>query len=268
MLRLTDVKGRARPGKVRFSARLPTELPGISFTARGWVCLRRDDSGHPPPSPRVARAAALAAVYETARKCTSDFEPAAAFHAEQKVNVVLAEWKPVITPPAEGASAKKLSVEARAKLTLDLPAEDSAKAERFTESRRAAKLDQALTQDHLAFMRAVVLADEETARLWWIHRSTNGEDPETSWRVFEEAVRPLIRIADENDPVTKLARSLLTLNKYVNENREERLETLGNFAAFAATKVGQEEVARTLANLRSPAPAACAEANGSAPDDR
>ena len=251
MSRLAELRGRIRPRKVRFGARLPTELPGISFTARGWVWTRRDDSGQPPPPSQVARAASLATVYEKARKCTSDFEPAAAFHAEQQVNVVLADWKPVHVAPVDQEPAKKLPLEARAKLTLDLTAEDLAKAERFTESRRAGKLDQALTEDHIEFMREVVLVNEETARLWWIHRRLTGEDPETSWRIFEEAIRPLIRIADENDPVTKLARSLLMLNEYVNGNREERLETLGNFAAFAATKMGQDEVARTLANLRS-----------------
>jgi hypothetical protein len=264
--KLSDLRERILPRKVRFSARLPTELPGISFTARGWVWTRRDGSGQPSPPSRVARAAALAAVYEKARKCTSDFEPAAVFHAEQQVNMVLADWKPVHVTQVDWTSANEFPLEARAQLTLDLAAEDLAKTERFTESRRAGKLDRALTGDHIEFMREVVLVNEETARLWWIHRRLIGEDPETSWRVFEEAVRPLIRIADENDPITKLARSLLTLNEYVNGNRKERLETLGNFAAFAATKMGQNEVAKTLANLRSHAAPTCAEANG-LPDD-
>src|SRR5262249_40736002 len=143
---------------------------------------------------------------------------------QQQVNVVLADWAPVYVNLVDWEPARMLPLEARARLTLDLAAEDLAKAERFTESRRAGKLGRALIEDHIEFMRKVVLADEETACLWWIHRRLTGEDPETSWRVFEEAVLPLIRVADENDPVTKLARSLLMLNGYVNENRAERLE--------------------------------------------
>jgi len=83
----------------------------------------------------------------------------------------------------------------------------------------------------------------------------------SSWQVFSDAVRPLIRIDDEKDPVTKLARALLTLNDYVNEDREQRLETLAIFAAFAADKVGQDEVDKTLANLRQSAPPGQPEAN-------
>jgi hypothetical protein len=48
--------------------------------------------------------------------------------------------------------------------------------------------------------------------------------------------------ANENDPVTKLARALLTMNDYIREE-PGRLETLANMVAFAATKVGQPEVA-------------------------
>src|SRR6185437_6397512 len=57
--------------------------------------------------------------------------------------------------------------------------------------------------------------------------------------VFNDVIRPLMRIAGENGPVTKLARALLTINDYIHED-PERLETLANIAAFAATKVGQQ----------------------------
>jgi hypothetical protein len=77
-------------------------------------------------------------------------------------------------------------------------------------------------------------------------------------------VRPLIRIADENEPVTRLARALLTMNDYIHED-PERLETLANIAAFATQKVGQDELARTLATLRQPARSGQAAANGAAP---
>ena len=74
--------------------------------------------------------------------------------------------------PSEGSPVK-----VRATLTLDLTAEDAAKAERFTESRRAARLDEALARDHMKFLREVALADEDTARLWWLHCNLAGDDP-------------------------------------------------------------------------------------------
>jgi hypothetical protein len=255
MTRLAEMLRTNRPRKTSFRARLPTNLPGISYTARGPVWHRHDGSLRQPVAPREAKAAALAAVYKAARKETESFEPEAVFHAEQAVNVALADWQPHEDSP----------LEIRARLSLDLAIEDAAKIERFTESRRAARLEEALTEDHINFMREVVLVNEDTARLWWIHRNLTGDDPATSWQVFRDAVRPLIRIDDENDPVTKLARALLLLNDYVNEDREQRLETLAIFAAFVADKVGQGEVAKTLANLRQPAAPGQPEANGTAP---
>ena len=240
----------ARSRRVNFSARLPTNLPGISFTARGRAWFRQDLSTYSALPLRAARAAAMAGVYKIAKAETEQFEPEAAFQAEQAVAVPLADWQ----------SLDKSPVKVRATLTLDLIAEDAAKAERFTESRRAARLDETLAQDHMTFLREVALSDEDTARMWWLHCNLSGDDPATSWEIFREVVRPLIRIADENDPVTRLARALLTMNDYIHED-PERLETLADIAAVVTAKMGQGELARTLASLREPAPSG---ANGSA----
>jgi len=248
------IPGRSR--RTNFSAKLPTNLPGISFTARGRSWFRQDISAYPALPLRAARAATLAGVYKMAKAVTEQFEPEAAFHAQQAVAVALADWQPL----------KDCPVRIRATLTLHLTAEDAAKAERFSESRRAARLDEALTQDHMAFLRKVALADEDSARLWWLHRNLAGADPETSWKAFNEVVRPLIRVADENDPVTRLARALLTMNNYIHED-PERLKTLADIAAFATAKMGQDELARTLATLHQPAPSGESSANGSAHAD-
>ena len=253
MLRLADVWGTRKRRGANFSARFPTSLPGISFTSRGRVWYRQAGSIHPAASPRVARAATLAAVYEIAKEETERFEPEAAFHAEQAVAVALADWQTPEDSP----------VELRARLALDLAAEDAAKAERFTESRRAARLGEALARDHMTFLREVALADEDAARLWWLHCNLAGDDPATSWDVFREEVRPLVRLADENDPVTRLARALLTMNDYVHKD-PGRLETLAHMVAFAADKMGQGELARMMATLHQPAQSG---ANGSAPAD-
>ncbi len=240
----------ARSRRANFSARLPTKLPGISFIAHGRAWFRQDLSTYPALPRRAARAAAMAGVYKIAKAETEQFEPEAAFHAEQAVAVPLADWQPLSKSP----------VKVRAALTLDLTAEEAAKAERFTESRRAARLNETLARDHMTFLREVALADEDTARIWWLHCNLSGDHPATSWDIFREVVRPLIRIADENDPVTRLARALLTMNDYIHED-PERLETLANIAAVVTEKMGQGELARTLASLREPAPSG---ANGSA----
>lgn len=254
MPRLADMWNPGRSRRARISARLPTSLPGISFTAHGRAWFRQDLSAYTALPLRAARAATLAGVYQIAKALTEQFEPEAAFHAQQAVAVPLADWQPLKDSP----------VRVRATLTLDLTTEDAAKAERFTESRRAARLDEALVRDHMKFLREVALADEDTARLWWLHRNLASAEPATSWEVFNKVVRPLIRIADENDPVTRLARALLTMNDYIHEE-PERLETLANIAAVATEKMGQVELARTLATLHQPARSDQSGANGSVP---
>lgn len=238
---LTSLWSPAKARKVSFSARLSTKLPGIAFTARGSAWFRQDLSRDVPVELRTARAAALAGVYKMAKGETKKFAPDAAFHAEQAVKVALAEWQPV----------EKSPVEAKATLTLDLSGEDAAKAERFTESLRAARLEESLTRDHIEFLREVALEDEATARLWWLHCNLSGEAPDTSWTVFAEIVRPLIRVADENDPVTRLVRALLTLNEYFKAD-PGRMNSLADLTAFAAKKASPDEIARTVAALRQP----------------
>jgi hypothetical protein len=254
MPRLTNPWSPARARKASFTALLPTNLPGIAFTTRGRVWFRQDSSKYEALPLRTARAAALAGVYEIAKAKSEKYEPEAAFHAEQATAVSLADWQPLERAP----------VEVRATLALDLTGEDAAKAERFTESLRAARLDEALARDHIKFLREVALKDEDTARLWWLHCNLTGETPDTSWTAFTEIVRPLIRIADENDPVTRLARALLTMNDYFRED-PDRLENLANLTAFAAAKVGEDEIARTLATLHQTARAGQSGTNGVVP---
>lgn len=254
MPRLTYLWSPARPRKANFSARLPTRLPGIAFTARGHAWFRQDLPKYKALPLRTARAAALAGIYEIAKAETEKFDPEAAFHAEQATAVPLTDWQPLDRSP----------VEVRATLALDLTGEDAAKAERFTESLRGARLDEALAGRHIEFLREVALKDEDTARLWWLHCNLTGESPDTSWTAFTGIVRPLIRIADENDLVTRLVRALLTMNDYFRAD-PDRLKNLADLAAFAATKVGDDEIARTLATLRQPTQASQSGTNGAVP---
>jgi hypothetical protein len=80
--RLADnVECRQVP-KGGFSARLPTCLPGISFTACGRAWFQQDLSAHSALPLRTAKAATLAGVHEIAKTETERFEPQAAFHAQ------------------------------------------------------------------------------------------------------------------------------------------------------------------------------------------
>ena len=254
MPRLTDPWNPARSRRANFSARLPTSLPGIAFTACGHAWFRQDLANYAALPQRTARAAALAGIYEIAKAETERFDPEAAFHAEQAAAVSLTGWQPLENSP----------VEVRATLALDLTGEDAVKAERFTESLRGARLDEAMAKRHIDFLREVALKGEDTARLWWLHCNLTGETPDTSWTTFTNVVRPLIRVADENDPVTRLVRALLTMNDYFQTD-PDRLNNLADLTAFAATKVGDDEIARTLAALRQPTPASQSGTNGAVP---
>jgi hypothetical protein len=254
MPRLISPRSPARSRRVNFRARLPTCLPGIAFTSQGHAWYRQDLSKFAALPLRTARAMALAAVYELAKARTQGFAPEAAFHAEQATAVLLTNWK----------FAENSPVEFRASLTLDLTGEDAVKAERFTESLRGANLNEALAEQHIEFLRQVALKDEDTAPLWWLHCNLTGETPDTSWTAFTEMVRPLIRIADENDPVTRLARALLTMNDYFRAD-PDRLNDLADFTAFAAQKMGDDEIATALARLRQPAPPSQSGTNGAIP---
>jgi hypothetical protein len=187
---------------------------------------------------KKAKAAALASVYSAASAKTKCFPPEASFQAEQAVAVILASWQPL---------EQHCPISLRARLTIDLVAADAAKAERFTEARRAARLDEALARDHMAFLREVALMDEGTARLWWLHRNLTGSEPATSWEVFNDVVRPLIAIGEPDDPLTRLARTVLTLSDRLNEN-PQRLHTLANIAELTLRASGMPDAADEVAS--------------------
>ncbi len=59
---------------------------------------------------------------------------------------------------------------------------------------------------------------------------------------------PMISSASTAPPS---ARALLTMNDYIHED-PGRLETVANIAAVVTARMGQGELARTLATLRQP----------------
>ena len=230
--------GRTRTASLR--ALLPTDLPGISFTSRGRVWFRQVTSADRRSVPvRAARAATLSKVYTAASGETEKFAPEAAFQAEQAVAVALANWQEL---------EKHSPVTFRARLALDLVADNAAKAERFTEARRAARLDEALVEDHMKFLRDVALKDESTACLWWLHRNLTGSEPATSWDDFDRFVRPLITSGDPTDPMTRFTQAMLSLTKRIHEDPPLG-ETLANVAALTLKTMDEAEIAREIASF-------------------
>ncbi|WP_157420160.1 hypothetical protein [Actinomadura kijaniata] len=224
----------------RFAALLPTNLPGVRFTASGRIWFRRvtDGPGRDAPT-AVARAAALAAVHDLASGISGQRAPAAVFDAEQQIALRLGGWQ----------ASEEHHVKFKGKLRLSLAPADMVKAERFDEARRLARLEEAVTHDRLGFLRDVTLADPRSAQLWWLQRNLEGEQPETSWQVFDEMVRPLIvNAASQDDAVTRFANLVVSLVDRVHED-SDRLEILAGLSKALLETMGWQDLADEAAAL-------------------
>jgi hypothetical protein len=206
-------------------------------------------------SVRTARAATLARVYTAASAETEKFAPEAAFQAEQAVAVALANWQEL---------EKDSPVMFRARLGLDLAADDAAKADRFTEARRTARLDEALVEDDMKFLRDVALKDESTASLWWLHRNLMGSEPATSWEDFDRFVRPLITSGDPTDPMTRFIQAMLLLTKRIHEDPSLG-HTLADVAALALKTMDEAEIAREITSFSQSLQSGQPSPNGATP---
>ncbi|MBB6174844.1 hypothetical protein HNR23_004904 [Nocardiopsis mwathae] len=179
-------------------------------------------------------------MYEIAQGITEKLSPSDAFKAEQKISLLFAYWQ---TPEQEKG------IEFKGKLQISLPPEDADRAKQFDAARRAARLDEAVTQDRLAFLRKTVLGDPYSAQLWWLHRNLEGAESETSWKAFDAFVRPLItHTAAEEDAEIRLAKIIATLVERIHEN-PDRLNTLAHIATATLTSMGWSDLADDMARL-------------------
>lgn len=221
----------------KFSFRLPSELPGISFTCRGRVRFRQASQALDSRlSAATARSATLAAVYAQASKASADFPPSSAFAVQQQLAAIFADWQVVPGRP----------INFRATVAVDLLAEDAALAASFEEARRAARLEEALTMDRMKFLRRTALGDEAAAGLWWLHRNIEGRAPDTSWDTFDERVRPLIASSDSQDDVaTRITRAVTTLTGRFRDNPDQ-LEAFLNIASILLQMADHQDLAKEL----------------------
>jgi len=150
------------------------------------------------------------------------------------------EWRP---------ATRRCGLELKARLNLVLAEPDSSKADRYDEARRATRLDEAIIQDRLAFLRDVALRNPSAARLWWLHRNLEGSEPETSWEVFDQIVRPLITNADPlDDQATRFAKTVLKLVDRVH-GKPDRLRTLIQVATVLLSEMGWPDLADEFATM-------------------
>lgn len=234
-----------RPHRVRLATRLPTSLPGIAFTASGRAWIRQDQVTHAERlTPQKRRAAALGEIYQQASTATTPFPPEKAFPAQQKLITLFDEWQDV---------PSHVGLRFRASFTLCLARADSVRAAQFDEARRAARLQDTIMEDRMAFLRKVALRDESSALLWWLNHYIEGPDPMTSWEVFDNRVRPLTL---GRGPGSGIAAGVTRVVEALISRLSGDATRLANFLGIAAHIVrtsGYEDLAAELANLAAQA---------------
>jgi hypothetical protein len=205
---------RARSVKVTMT--LPSSVPGIAFQGRGRVwyqpCPQADHNTKRPPHPNTeaARAAALAGAKAAAKSVTEKLLPEEAFEAEQQLTIQLASWTPT---PAYG------DVEFRGRMRVSLPRPDLARSERFSEARRAGRLETVLAEDAVTSLSEDHLSNITRASLWWLRQHLSQPEPDLSWETFDQRVRPLVaEVHRSKDDVERLAHILLAATGRISED--------------------------------------------------
>ncbi|MFG6200474.1 MULTISPECIES: hypothetical protein [unclassified Nonomuraea] len=194
---------------------LPTTVPGIAFEGRGRVWYRpfprRDHDPERPQHPNAdaARAAALAGTKAASRNVTETLFPEEAFEAEQQLTMKLAGWKPT---PAYG------DIEFRARMYVSMSEPDLVRSERFSDARRAGRLETVLADDAVISLSEDHLSNITRASLWWLRQHLSQPNPDLSWETFDRHVRPLVaEVHSSKDDVERLAHILLAATGRISE---------------------------------------------------
>jgi hypothetical protein len=220
-------------------------LPGIAFTASGRAWIRQDRATHAERlTPQKGRAVVLAEIYQQASTATTTFLPEEAFPAQQKLTTLFGEWQDI---------PSHIALRFRASFTLCLAPADSARAAQFDEARRAARLQDTIMEDRMAFLRRVALRDESSALLWWLSNYIEKPDPMTSWEVFDNRVRPLTL---GRGPGSGIAAGVIRVAEALISQLSGDATRLANFLGISAHIVrtsGYEDLAAELANLAAQA---------------
>ncbi|GAA1253608.1 hypothetical protein GCM10009665_50340 [Kitasatospora nipponensis] len=165
--------------------RWPTKLPGIGFQVRGAIAFR------PPSEHRGdragAEAAARLALEHTGRAIAEEHVPDELEIARQRLTQETQAWR-------EAKDGSK--VHWRARLTLTLSQKDETRSQEHLDALRDARLTAEREQVRQDWIRNVVLAAPDTARVWWLLSHTDSS-PEPEWKEFREHILPLVGGADD-----------------------------------------------------------------------
>ncbi len=233
-------KGRKERHEERRSyfAHLPTSVPGIEFTGEGYLYFILNPTGPGAAVSReIAGASSLLEAHEIARKITSSLSPEDTFKAQQRIALDLVEWRD---------SAGYPGVRFRAEMKIILDSQNEAHIKKFQMARRAARLDEAISQDRIKFLREFALQDPATARLWWLDRNLSGSAPDTSWAMFDSVVSPLIAHADaQEDLAARISQIMVTTLDRISEG-PDGLSRFGHAAAVALKAMGWPDLVKDI----------------------
>jgi hypothetical protein len=204
---------------IKLKMAAPTRVPGISFKIRGRVRYRlarletASQAGSTTelhPNAVAARAAVLSDVHEITRTVTEALAPEEVFRAEQRVRVELANWQP---------TSRYRDVEFLTRIRASIGRRDAVRAAQFAEMRRSAWMASFIAEDASMAALNTHLSDVSRARVWWLKQQLSQREPDVSWKVFDEHIRPLI--ADAHRPerdVDRMARILVASTDRISED--------------------------------------------------
>ncbi len=151
----------------------------------------------------------------------------------------LAEWHD---------STRHPSVRIRADVKVSLDSLNQARAAHYQKVRRAARLDEAISQDRVAFLRTFVLKDPSMARLWWLDRNLSSAEPDTSWARFDAVVNPLVAHAGAQEELaTRISQIMVSTLDRISEG-PDGLWKFGQAAAVALEVIGWPDLAEEIKN--------------------
>ncbi|MFG2909177.1 hypothetical protein ACGF13_29435 [Kitasatospora sp. NPDC048286] len=145
----------------------------------------------PPPGARGDRAAAEAAarlaLEHTGRAIAGVHAPDELEIVRQRLAQETRSWREV----GDGSQARW-----RARLTLTLSQEDEARSQDYLDALRDARRTAQQEQVRQDWIRDVVLAAPDSARVWWLLNHTDIA-PHPGWKEFREHILPLVGDTDD-----------------------------------------------------------------------
>ncbi|MFF7927354.1 hypothetical protein ACFZDP_40600 [Streptomyces mirabilis] len=185
--------------RCRIRSQWPSCLPGIRFRARGTLTYQAP--AHIKANGTAsARAAARLALDELGRRITQVHRPEQLDTAQERLTLAADHWHTM-----EGTPGLWL----KARITLMLTEQDTARAQKFQDALREVTLQLAQEKERRDLFRQAVFDAPDTTRMWWLERHLDQLDA-LDWGAFNEKILPLVGTADDiQSKAERMARTLL-----------------------------------------------------------